>query len=499
MKIHNNKRWNSILFFTATAVFLAMIIYSNALINNIKEEERRKVSVWAEAITYRANLVSHMEDFFKTIRVAESKRASILVKAMQKANDAPFNEDISFYIDIISSNSTIPAIITDPNGNIINMVNAEHSISGIKHISELGEKKCEFDSLIMPYYKGNYIILYYKESIIYSNLRKAINDLVDAFFQETVINDASVPVIVTDYTMCEILNYGMIDPKNLETREAKNKLIKHFLSHHKPIQIDLPLHGTCYVLYDESPITMQLRYYPMVQLIIIFIFAAAAYLIFSISRRYEHNRVWVGMSKETAHQLGTPISSLLAWSELLKEQNVDPSIMKEIDKDVYRLETIAQRFSKIGSDPELVDENIATVIEEYVAYLQSRISSKVEIKVNRNEAHNFELKLNKYLLEWVIENICKNSVDAMDGSGVIIIDLSEDEKNFYVDISDTGKGIQANQFKLIFQPGYTTKKRGWGLGLTLAKRIIQQYHKGKLFVKSSVIGRGTVMRIQLRK
>jgi signal transduction histidine kinase len=189
----------------------------------------------------------------------------------------------------------------------------------------------------------------------------------------------------------------------------------------------------------------------------------------------------------------------LAWSELLKEQDVDPSIMKEIDKDVNRLETIAQRFSKIGSAPELVNENIATVIEEFVEYLQSRISSKVAIKVNRNDVKSFSLPLNKYLFEWVIENLCKNSVDAMNGNGVIIIDLSEDEKYLYVDISDTGKGIPSNQFKLIFQPGYTTKKRGWGLGLTLAKRIIQQYHKGKLFVKSSEIDRGTVMQIQFRK
>jgi signal transduction histidine kinase len=480
-------------------VFVAMIIYSNTLINNIREEERRKVSVWADAITYRANLVSYMDEFFKTIRVAESKRASLLVQAMQKVNDAPFNEDLSLYMDLIASNSTIPAIITDPQGNIMNMVNADLELLNLKHINELGDKKSEYDSSRMNYYKNNYQILYYKESKIYSDLRTAIANLVDAFFQEVVINDASVPAIVTDYTMHDILKHGMIKPVHIETEEAKSKLIKHFLSHHEPIQIELPFQGICYVLYDESPVLTQLRYYPVVQFIIILIFAAAAYIIFAFARRYEQNRVWVGMSKETAHQLGTPISSLLAWSELLKEQDVDPSIMKEIDKDVYRLETIAQRFSKIGSEPELENENVATVIEEFVEYLQSRISQKVVIKVNLNDVHHFILPLNKYLFEWVIENICKNSVDAMNGNGVIIIDLLEDEKHFYVDITDTGKGIPSKQFKLIFQPGYTTKKRGWGLGLTLAKRIIQQYHKGKLLVKSSVMGRGTVMRIQFRK
>jgi len=189
----------------------------------------------------------------------------------------------------------------------------------------------------------------------------------------------------------------------------------------------------------------------------------------------------------------------LAWNELLKEQNVDQSIIAEIDKDIQRLETITQRFSKIGSEPELVSENIATVIEEFVEYLQSRISSKVVIKVNRNEVKDFQIPVNKYLFEWVIENLCKNSVDAMNGNGVIIIDLLEDEKNFYVDISDTGKGILSKELEHIFKPGYSTKKRGWGLGLPLAKRIIKQYHKGKLFVKSSVPGRGTIMRIQFRK
>jgi len=499
MKIGNKKRRNLALFLTATVIFIAMILYSNALVKNVREEERRKVSVWADAIIYKANLVSYMDDFFKTIRMTESKRASLLVKAMQKVYDAPLNEDPSFYLEIIESNSTIPSILTDPSGNINYMVNMDNEILNMRHISELGDNRSEFDSLVMFYYKDKYTVLYYKESKIYSNLRTAIDNLLEAFFQEVVINDASVPVVVTDSTMREIIAYGMIDPEDIETTEARAKLIKHFLSHNEPIQIELPHQGTCYVLYHESPILMQLRYYPIIQFIIIFIFVMAGYFIFSYARRYEQNRVWVGMSKETAHQLGTPISSLLAWSELLKEQEVDPFIMKEIDKDVNRLETIAQRFSKIGSEPELGNENIAIVIENFVEYLQSRISSKVTIKVNRNDVKKFNLPINKYLFEWVIENLCKNSVDAMGGNGVIIIDLSEDEKNFFVDITDTGKGIPSNQFKLIFQPGYTTKKRGWGLGLTLAKRIVQQYHKGKLFVRSSVVGRGTVMRIQFKK
>ena len=504
MKIGKNKRWYWFLFLMATIVFIAMIFYSNTLIQNIKDEERRKVSVWADAISYKDNIAVFMEKFFETIRVSESKRAALLAKAMLRVNAAPLgeemNEDMLFYLEIISSNSTIPSILTDEKGNINGTVNVvEENILKLKNINELGESKAEFDSLIIPYYKNKYNIIYYKESKVYSGLRTAIDHLIQSYFQEIVLNNASVPVIVTDSTMSQIIAYGMVDSVSMQTSKEKRELIKHFLAQNQPIEITLPYYGTCYVLYEESSILMQLRYYPLIQFGIILIFVIAGYFILSFARRSEQNRVWVGMSKETAHQLGTPISSLLAWNELLKEQHVNPAIMKEIEKDVNRLETIAQRFSKIGSEPELENENMIALIEEFVDYLQSRISSKVVIKVNRNHVENFNIPVNRYLFEWVIENLCKNSVDAMNGVGVIIIDLSEDEKYFYIDVSDTGKGISSKEIKLIFVPGYSTKKRGWGLGLPLAKRIVQQYHKGKLFVKSSVPGRGTVMRIQFRK
>ena len=205
------------------------------------------------------------------------------------------------------------------------------------------------------------------------------------------------------------------------------------------------------------------------------------------------------MSKETAHQLGTPISSLMAWTELLKEMDVDPSVSTEIGKDVHRLETIAQRFSKIGSAPVLEDTDIIPIIDDFTSYMQSRIPSLVSIKFNKPESESIVLPINRYLFEWVIENLIKNAVDAMDGQGAINIDIVEENKHVCIDVADTGKGIPAKLQRQIFKAGYTSKNRGWGLGLTLAKRIINDYHKGKLFVKSSVIGHGTVMRIQLKK
>jgi signal transduction histidine kinase len=276
-------------------------------------------------------------------------------------------------------------------------------------------------------------------------------------------------------------------------------LLKTMKNVNLPIEIELPEQGTCYVFYKESTVLTRLRYFPFIQFIIILIFLVVAYLLFSYARKSEQNQVWVGMSKETAYQLGTPISALLAWNELLKENNVDETIITEIDKDLHRLETIAQRFSKIGSIPEFQPENIVTVLQDFVLYLQARLSKQIDIKFIIPENPEIIVPINRYLFEWVIENICKNSVDAIDGKGVILLNIIEEEKWVHIDISDTGKGISGQRQKSIFNPGYTSKKRGWGLGLTLAKRIIVEYHKGKLFVLKSLVGKGTTMRISLKK
>lgn len=487
------------LFGSATIIFFVFLFYSNQIIKNIAEEERQKVAVWADAITYKSALVNHTDKFFEEIRIEEGKRASILAQALQKVNEASPNEEITFYLNIITSNSTIPSIVVNENGEIDCAVNVDPEITELKNIHELGSRLSEYDSVIIPYYKSQYIIVYYKESQIYSNLRIMIDNLVQSFFQEVVINDASVPVIITDETMKNVLATGNIDTSLISNSQKCAALIEDMLSSNPPIEIEVPNQGKCYVLYEESLLLRQLRFFPFVQVLILLAFIIVAYLMFSASRKSEQNQVWVGMSKETAHQLGTPISSLLAWSELLKEDNVNETILMEINKDLNRLETIAQRFSKIGSVPELKPENIVQVIDEFVRYLQTRISKKVIIKFNHNGIEDLQIPINRYLFEWVIENMCKNSVDAMNGNGVIIIDLVDDKKVLHIDVSDTGKGIPSKNVKAIFKPGYTSKSRGWGLGLTLAKRIIEEYHKGKLFVKSSVIDYGTVMRITLKK
>ncbi|MBP1673674.1 MAG: hypothetical protein H6Q25_1489 [Bacteroidetes bacterium] len=500
MNLYTQKRkWKWILFTSASVIFILLIYYSNTLVKGIAEEERRKVRIWADAITYKAELVSHTDNFFEVIRTEEKKRASLLAKAIQKVSEVDFDEDITFYADFISSNTTIPTILTDEAGNVQIPPSFDVKIEKIKNISELGGDIADYEVIKIPYDKRKYTLVYYKESQIYSNLRILINDLVQSFFQEVVINNASTPVIITDETKTKVYDFGHIDTTKMKSQLDWIKLIQEMEAANTPIKIDLPQRGTCYVMYEESAILTRLRFFPYIQFFFIFVFIIIAYLVFSFARKSEQDRVWVGMSKETAHQLGTPISSLLAWYEILKDQNVDLSILNEIKKDINRLETIAQRFSKIGSVPELQSEKIEMVIREFMVYLQTRISSKVEIKIYNHLTDGLTIPLNRYLFEWVIENLCKNSVDAMDGKGLIYIELSEEGKKIHIDITDTGKGIPPKQIKHVFKPGYTSKKRGWGLGLTLAKRIIEIYHKGNIFVKTSTVDRGTTIRITLKK
>ena len=252
------------------------------------------------------------------------------------------------------------------------------------------------------------------------------------------------------------------------------------------------------VCYDESTMLKRLTQWPYVQLGIVMIFVVVAIFALLSSKKAEQNKVWVGLSKETAHQLGTPISSLMAWVEILKEQHPEDDLIPEMDKDVKRLERIAERFSKIGSLPEPVDSSMNEVLDHVVDYMDRRTSKKVEM-VRRLPDHDVRVRMNASLLEWVIENLCKNAVDAMEGSGRIELTLLDEPERVVIEVEDNGKGIRKKDLKNVFTPGFTTKKRGWGLGLSLAKRIVEEYHKGRIFVKQSEVGRGTTFRIELTK
>lgn len=311
----------------------------------------------------------------------------------------------------------------------------------------------------------------------------------------------TIPVVVLSSkgAICDYRNLT-IDANNAnDSIRIIKKLADDYYKAGKFIKINLE--GTSdyqLVCYNESTMLKRLATYPYVQLGVVFIFVIVAIFALLSSKKAEQNKVWVGLSKETAHQLGTPISSMLAWTEILKESYPEDNMINEMCKDVKRLEIIAERFSKIGSIPELKNTSIVEVIKHVVDYMDKRTSSKVNITYQSSEKEIIG-KINPALFEWVIENLCKNAVDAMEGNGKIDINTFYEKEKIVIEVKDSGKGIKRKNIKNVFTPGFTTKKRGWGLGLSLAKRIIMNYHKGKIFIKETEIGKGTTFRIELGK
>ena len=323
----------------------------------------------------------------------------------------------------------------------------------------------------------------------------------NALATRIIQENSTIPIILTNEVGEIIGSRNIHESIDLGTKHLQMHL-ERMKNAHEPIQIEVKMNNevilTQYLYYEDSYLLKQLRYYPALQLLVIFLFILVSYIAFSRSRRSEQNQVWAGMAKETAHQIGTPLSSMMAWIEILREKPDLDNITTELDKDIKRLETITERFSKIGSKPKLQLVNISDVLMNTVSYLQHRLSDKVTITLN-TENPQIHVPLNAVLFEWVIENICKNAVDAMKGEGQISIDLFETDDYLKVHISDTGKGIPKNTFKSIFKPGFTSKKRGWGLGLSLTKRIIEDYHSGRIYVKSSEINKGSTFCISMHK
>ena len=377
------RRWKILLLLLAVVIGVASFFYTNWLVKKMAVEERKNVELWAEA----------------TRKLASP--------------DISSNLDITFLVDIINRNTSIPIIIADSTDLIL----------GDKNISFSEDKK---------------------DKVLLGELKKM---------------------------------------------KAENE----------PIVIVISETEKQYLYYHDSVLLENLKYYPVIQFAVVFLFILIAYLAFNSSRNAEQNQVWVGMSKETAHQLGTPISSLMAWVELLKMQNIDPNLIQEFEKDTHRLQKITERFSKIGSIPELITTDVSETIQSTVEYLRTRSSGKVKFVLDFDPQKRCDVPLNASLFTWVIENLCKNAIDAMNNSGTIQITIAEKADQVYIDVADTGKGISKAYFKTVFQPGFTTKKRGWGLGLSLAKRIVENYHKGKIFLKQSEINKGTTFRIILNR
>ena len=322
------------------------------------------------------------------------------------------------------------------------------------------------------------------------------------FLLGIIQQNTNIPVLLTDSegNILDQRNFRLpapdnsSDPRNTEYLGRKLGELK---SSPRRIEIDIAPGVVQYLYYEDSTLLRRMSVFPYIQLLVMLAFIAVVYFAVLSTKKAEQNKVWVGLSKETAHQLGTPISSLMAWMELLPDYGVDADTLAEMSKDVNRLSTIASRFSKIGSEPRMELVELRTVVAEAVDYMDTRISPRISLTFNPGTADDPQVMACTPLLEWVIENLIKNAVDAMEGSGKIDVSLDATHTMAAIEVADTGKGISRKNFKTVFNPGYTTKSRGWGLGLTLAKRIVEQYHRGRIFVARSTVGQGTTFRIEL--
>jgi len=413
-----------------------MNIYSN------KQRWKLILSILAILICVASVFITNK--LVKELKSEETKKIEIWAQATKQLVNASSQGDFSLAIKVVSENTNIPVILVDECDSILETRN------------------------IRFFSKSDSVILTKFEKIRYN--KPIEKDSIITFRAEKLLNQYRIHL-----------------------RETLNKMRE---SDDKPIEINF-IGDKQWIYYADSELLNNLRYYPIYQLLFIFIFVFVGYAVFSSARKSEQNQVWAGMAKETAHQIATPLSSLMAWSELIKDEKNEEMVF-EIKKDLNRLETIADRFSKIGSKPNLEMHEIIDIVEKSVRYLKSRLSQNTEFTIEKSEKELFT-KINKTLLEWVIENICKNAVDAMQGKGKINIKISQNSSTIKIIIKDTGKGIDKLIADDIFKPGVTSKARGWGLGLSLSKRIIEDYHKGKLFLLESSAEDGTSFAIFLPK
>jgi hypothetical protein len=504
MNIYSKKqRWKWILFVIAICIVFTSLWYTNNLVRRIADDERAKVKLWAQAVKKKADLINFTNELFTTIKLEERKKAELYAETTRQLSSIE-NTDVSFPLKVLENNTTVPVILVNekdeltPNTSSRNL-DSTRSKDTTYLREQLNLMKAKYAPVVIPYYKDKKQYLYYNDSRVFTEIKLVFDSLTKSFLEEVALNTADVPVIYTDSSKTRIIQKNdKIDSVQTSSPEKLKETLEKLGSQNPPIEINLGDGQTNYIYYAESELLTKLRYYPYVQFGVIGLFLLIAYVLFSTARKAEQDQVWVGMSKETAHQLGTPLSSLMGWNEHLRSLGVDDTVVNEMNRDIKRLNTITERFSKIGSQPTLQDEDICIVVQNATDYLKQRTSKNVKYEVlcPGKEIH---VQLSVPLFEWVIENLCKNAVDAMDGKGQITVNVKEIPEGIAIDIADTGKGIPKSKFKTVFEPGFTTKQRGWGLGLSLCKRIIENYHGGKIFVLGSEPNKGTTFRILLNR
>lgn len=515
MNLYSNKqKWKIALLVLALLTVGASLFVSNQIVSKVGDREKERAQQWADAIRKKIELVRLTNNTFDSLRAKEREKMALWVEATEEASKkSPLDVDFSnnFPLRITQNNTDIPVIAVDGDGFISANRNLDFDTSDLRktypkankrelmdHFDDsllvLSEKwKKKNPSFTVEVFDDFYITYCYNDSRTIDSLENVRDSLIESFNRELIDNEGLVPVLLIDAKSLEVMGTNIPEAKNSKfaSTETTSELSN------QPIIIDFQTGEKNLLYYGDSPELKQLTYFPFIQFTVIGLFAFIGYLIFSTFRKAEQNQVWAGMAKETAHQLGTPLSSLMAWVQYLETQGTDEMITTEMQKDVNRLEKVTDRFSKIGSGAKLDSGDVAETVRNVMSYMKPRISDKVDITVDANQ--EILVKHNAPLIEWVVENIAKNAVDAMEGEGALFVTMKEEESWVHIDIRDTGKGIHPNQLKTIFQPGFSTKKRGWGLGLSLVRRIVKEYHKGKVFVLESQLEIGTTFRISLPK
>jgi signal transduction histidine kinase len=465
-------------------------------------EEQRQIRIWAKAISQKAELVKYTEHLFNNLRQKERLYVNLWAQAIKRLGTAGDNEDITFYTEVVSGNQDIPVLVTDEDGNITASKNLDSYYESLKVLSETDRKKfTRYEPIKVNYYEDRVNYIYYRNSALYYRLKQTLDDYTKLFLNEVVKNSLSTPVLITDSTHLRVLSFGgNVDSSAIKDSLHLAELISVMEEDNTPIIVDLPGSPHSYIFYEDSQLFTEMKWFPTIFFFVISLFLMLSYTLFSFSRRSEQSKVWAGMAKETAHQLGTPISSLMGWIEVLKMKYPDEKAFPEMDKDIKRLTLVSERFSKIGSEPDFSDEDPVAIIESVISYMQARTAKRIEyIFINNLNQQRF-IKMNRQLMIWVFENLYRNAVDAIGShKGKIKTFITETDNELIIDVSDTGKGIAKAKQKAVFNPGYSTKKRGWGLGLSLVKRIIIEQHRGKIFVKASAPGEGTTFRIIFHK
>jgi len=493
-----NKRWKIALAVLALVIVCISIYYTNNLVKKFAQQETKQIEMWAEAVQSHVELMNYTETFFEGVSEQEQKRVELLALAYKSFLEAGPEENISIYLEIVRSNISIPVVIIDGSGDIRTAINLPEQFRDKRHFDKEMLKSFSVYPPIKIDLYGKTSWLYYNESLIYTELKGVLEDMFDIFVADVTDNAVGAPVIIIDSIDNSVLAYGRLDSLKMQDKNFVANQLEIMQEEHFPIKVNYLDNNKAYIYYRGSDLLQKMRYFPVIQILIFAFFFVIAYLLFSYARRSEQNQVWAGMAKETAHQIGTPLSSLMGWIELLKLEEKPFVGTSDMESDIERLKTITERFSKIGSIPTLEPTDVVMVTRKTMAYLQKRFSSKFDFHIQLPE-REIVIPLNAALFGWVLENLTKNAIDAMTDHGSLTVELTEDDTSIFIDVTDTGKGMSRSMFAQVFKPGYTSKKRGWGLGLSLAKRIIENYHKGKIFVKNSVIGQGTTFRITLGK